>query len=79
MYTFLATLIFVLKIFTSPNRNWKCILNPVPKYKLSNDMKFSLVLDRCIKILQMCEKSLTKLISWKKEKICPLINVIKYF
>jgi len=29
-----------------------------PKYKLTNDMKFSCVLDRCIKILQMCEKSL---------------------
>jgi len=28
------------------------------KYKLSNDMQFSRVLDRCIKILQMCEKSL---------------------
>jgi hypothetical protein len=29
-----------------------------PTYKLSNDMKFSRVLERCIKILQMCEKSL---------------------
>jgi len=28
------------------------------KYNLSNDIKFSRVLDRCIKILQMCEKSL---------------------
>ena len=41
-----------------PNYSYGHQLYPSVKYKLSNDLKLSCVLDRCIEILQMCEKSL---------------------